>query len=135
MENYSLLMGAAAVMKMAVEMAAVSMEKPSGALPRSAGPEQRLCPPDLGFAMTAALELFMPTYVVYKGRVPGVYEEWQDCLEQVHKFSGNSYKGYATREEAVAQWRAHVGKKKNRLKFLVPLLLTATAVVLYFTLV
>ncbi|KAK1683272.1 hypothetical protein QYE76_044120 [Lolium multiflorum] len=34
MENYS-LMGAAAVMKMAVEMAAVSMEKPSGALPRS----------------------------------------------------------------------------------------------------
>ncbi|KAK1644069.1 hypothetical protein QYE76_061874 [Lolium multiflorum] len=35
MENYSLLMGAAAVMKMAVEMAAVSMEKPSGALPRS----------------------------------------------------------------------------------------------------
>ncbi|KAK1602429.1 hypothetical protein QYE76_037452 [Lolium multiflorum] len=30
-------MGAAAVMKMAVEMAAVSMEKPSGALPRSAG--------------------------------------------------------------------------------------------------
>src|SRR5215208_41696 len=30
MENYSLLMGAAAVMKIAVEMAAVSMEKPSG---------------------------------------------------------------------------------------------------------
>ncbi|KAK1666344.1 hypothetical protein QYE76_054503 [Lolium multiflorum] len=30
MENYSLLMGAAAVIKMAVEMAAVSMEKPSG---------------------------------------------------------------------------------------------------------
>src|SRR5215218_3867698 len=30
MENYSLLMGAAALMKMAVEMAAVSMEKPSG---------------------------------------------------------------------------------------------------------
>ncbi|KAK1662140.1 hypothetical protein QYE76_050299 [Lolium multiflorum] len=42
MENYSLLMGAAAVMKMAVEMAAVSMEKPSGALPRSGVPEQRL---------------------------------------------------------------------------------------------
>src|SRR5215213_10167952 len=30
MENYSLFMGAAALMKMAVEMAAVSMEKPSG---------------------------------------------------------------------------------------------------------
>ncbi|KAK1615872.1 hypothetical protein QYE76_021389 [Lolium multiflorum] len=35
MENYSLLMGAAAVMKMAVEMAAVSMEKPSGGTSRS----------------------------------------------------------------------------------------------------
>ncbi|KAK1649540.1 hypothetical protein QYE76_067345 [Lolium multiflorum] len=33
MENYSLLMGAAAVMKMVVEMAAVSMEKPSGHFP------------------------------------------------------------------------------------------------------
>ncbi|KAK1626624.1 hypothetical protein QYE76_000939 [Lolium multiflorum] len=44
MENYSLLMGAA-VMKMAMEMAAVSMEKPSGALPRPGGvPEQRLSP-------------------------------------------------------------------------------------------
>ena len=76
----------------------------------------------------------MPTYVVYKSRVPGVYEEWQDCHQQVHKFSGNSYKGYMTREEAVAQWRRHVGKK-NRLKILVPLLLTGIAVVPYFTLV
>ncbi|KAK1686316.1 hypothetical protein QYE76_047164 [Lolium multiflorum] len=57
MENYSLLMGAAAVMKMAVEMAAVSMEKPSGALPRSGRCRNRdSCPPDLGFAMAAALE-------------------------------------------------------------------------------
>ncbi|KAK1610559.1 hypothetical protein QYE76_034232 [Lolium multiflorum] len=51
MENYSLLMGAAAVMKMAVEMAAVSMEKPSGALPRSGDVRAEICPQDLGFAM------------------------------------------------------------------------------------
>ncbi|KAK1683825.1 hypothetical protein QYE76_044673 [Lolium multiflorum] len=45
MENYSLLMGAAAVMKMAVKMAAVSMEKPSGALPRLAACGERdSCP-------------------------------------------------------------------------------------------
>ncbi|KAK1645376.1 hypothetical protein QYE76_063181 [Lolium multiflorum] len=58
MENYSLLMGAAAVMKMAVEMAGVSIEKPSGhfLVRRHAGAETR--PPDLGFAMAAALELF-----------------------------------------------------------------------------
>ncbi|KAK1692936.1 hypothetical protein QYE76_009633 [Lolium multiflorum] len=59
MENYSLLMGAAAVMKMAVEMAAVSMEEPSGALPRPARCRNRdSCPQDLGFAMAAALEGF-----------------------------------------------------------------------------
>ncbi|KAK1611375.1 hypothetical protein QYE76_035048 [Lolium multiflorum] len=57
MENYSLFMGAAAVMKMAVEMAAVSMEKPSGGTsPLRQVPEQRLLSPDLGFAMVAALE-------------------------------------------------------------------------------
>ncbi|KAK1685298.1 hypothetical protein QYE76_046146 [Lolium multiflorum] len=46
MENYSLFMGAAAVMKMAVEMAAVSMEKPSGGTsPSGRVPEQRLLSP------------------------------------------------------------------------------------------
>ncbi|KAK1605933.1 hypothetical protein QYE76_029606 [Lolium multiflorum] len=46
MENYSLLMGAAAVMKMAVEMAAVSMEKPSGGTSPSGGvPKQGLLSP------------------------------------------------------------------------------------------
>ncbi|KAK1693953.1 hypothetical protein QYE76_010650 [Lolium multiflorum] len=54
MENYSLFMGAEAVMKMAVEMAAVSMEKPSGALPRSGGCGTETLSPDLGFAMAAA---------------------------------------------------------------------------------
>ncbi|KAK1615762.1 hypothetical protein QYE76_021279 [Lolium multiflorum] len=52
MENYSLFMGAAALMKMAVEMAAVSMEKP-GALPAPACRTETLSP-DLGFAMAAA---------------------------------------------------------------------------------
>ena len=77
------------------------------------------------------------TYVVFEGRVPGVYDEWEDCKQQVHKFSGNCYKGYATREEAVAKWRNHQSKKKNKMKTLVvlPLLLTIAAVVLYFILV
>ena len=50
-------------------------------------------------------------YVVYKGWVPGVYDEWEDCKKQVNKFSGNNYKGYATREEAVAKWRNHLWKE------------------------
>ncbi|KAK1632044.1 hypothetical protein QYE76_006359 [Lolium multiflorum] len=51
MENYS-SSWEQQMMKMAVEMAAVSMEKPSGALPAGAGTET--LSPDLGFAMAAA---------------------------------------------------------------------------------
>ena len=76
----------------------------------------------------------MTWYVVYSGRVPGVYAEWHDCHQQVNKFSGNNYKGYATRDEAVAKWSRHMWKK-NRMKILVPLLLLLTAVVLYSILV
>ena len=31
-------------------------------------------------------------YVVYIGRVPGVYDQWQDCHMQVNGFPGNRYK-------------------------------------------
>ena len=41
----------------------------------------------------------MPWYVVYKGKVPGLYDDWEECRRQVHRFSGNSYKGYATRAD------------------------------------
>ena len=44
----------------------------------------------------------MMWYVVFKGRVPGVYEHWEDALSQVNGFKGNSYKGYATRSIAEA---------------------------------
>ncbi|KAK1677578.1 hypothetical protein QYE76_038426 [Lolium multiflorum] len=80
----------------------------------------------------------MTYYVVFEGRVPGVYEEWEECKKQVHKFSGNCYKGYPTRHEAVAKWRKHQSNKsKMKMKtFLVlSLLLTIVAVVLYFILV
>ncbi|KAK1644055.1 hypothetical protein QYE76_061860 [Lolium multiflorum] len=53
MENYSLLMGAAAVMKMAVEMAAVSMEALRGHFPLRGCRNRDSCPPDLGFAAAA----------------------------------------------------------------------------------
>ncbi|KAK1642734.1 hypothetical protein QYE76_060539 [Lolium multiflorum] len=255
MENYSLLMGAAAVMKMAVEMAAVSMEKPSGALPRSGVPnetpvpgswprwrlededqqretphiavadpyymrdsqlqdgsrtwtkvvqylqsfmlgnkekntillssrvifrlveyddEERLqhnkgvldevilgytknggtfdkkgefirpntgklgfknmidfpCIKQLadsmkevfyvlhhlkGFVEDAEMMCLPPKmmyYVVFEGRVTGVYEECEDYKKQVHKFSGNCYKGYTTRDEAFAKWRKHRSNRR-----------------------
>ena len=70
----------------------------------------------------------MTYYMVFEGRVPGVYEEWEDCKKQVHKFSGNCYKGYATRQEAEAKWRNHQIKNKNKMKTLVVLLLLLTIV-------
>ena len=74
----------------------------------------------------------MKTYVVFEGRVPGVYDEWKDCKKQVYKFSGNCYQGYETREEAVAAWRNH---SKNKMVVLLLLLLLIIIVfIIYFIL-
>jgi viroplasmin and RNaseH domain-containing protein len=74
-------------------------------------------------------------YVVYRGRVPGVYVNWEDCLKQVNMFKGNIYKGYKTMAEAEARWRNHLGEERRRTFFGVTtaVLLTAViAVVVYF---
>jgi viroplasmin and RNaseH domain-containing protein len=47
----------------------------------------------------------MRWYVVFKGKVPGVYDKWEHCFKQVNKFKGNSYKGFKTREEAEARYK------------------------------
>ena len=40
-------------------------------------------------------------YVVWVGRVPGVYETWQETDDQVNGFSNPKHAGgFATREEA-----------------------------------
>ena len=75
-------------------------------------------------------------YVVYQGRVPGVYDEWEDYLKQVNKFQGNSYKGYKSREEAEARYMNHVAEEswRNRMKtgfIVIPILLIVTAFLLY----
>ena len=79
----------------------------------------------------------MTWYVVFEVRVPGVYEEWEDCKKQVHKFSGNCYKGYPMEHEAVAKWRKHQSNKQSKMKTFVvlSLLLTIVAAVLYVILV
>jgi viroplasmin and RNaseH domain-containing protein len=76
-------------------------------------------------------------YVVYRGRVPGVYIHWEDCLKQVNMFKGNSYKGYKTMAEAEARWRNHL-REERRTTFGVTttfLLTTVIAVVVYFIVV
>ena len=38
---------------------------------------------------------------MYRGRVPGVYNSWQTCQEQVTCYIDNSFKGFKTRKEAL----------------------------------
>jgi len=62
-----------------------------------------------------------------------VYEEWKDCLKQVNEFSGNSYKGYKSREVAEEEWRRHGRKKWRNFLVMTTLLLFMVGCVLYFT--
>jgi viroplasmin and RNaseH domain-containing protein len=74
---------------------------------------------------------------VYKGSVPEVYVHWEDCLRQVNKFKGNSYKVYTTMAEAKARWRNHL-LEERRTTFGVTtavLLTMVIAVVVYFIVV
>ena len=80
----------------------------------------------------------MPTYVVYKGKVPGVYDDWEECRRQVHRFSGNSYKGYTTRAEAEDRYAVYLAgerreRRRNRMKtsFITMMLIMMTAALFY----
>ena len=46
----------------------------------------------------------MPWYIVFRGRKPGVYRDWQTCNQQVSVYSNCLYRGYASEEEAVADY-------------------------------
>lgn len=39
-------------------------------------------------------------YVVWQGRVPGIYSDWNSCKNQVDKFAGARYKSFPTLTEA-----------------------------------
>jgi len=48
------------------------------------------------------------TYVVRKGRIPGIYYTWEDCKEQVDGFKGNNYESYVSLEDAEQAWQRHL---------------------------
>ncbi|MCF6299203.1 MAG: ribonuclease H family protein [Thiomicrorhabdus sp.] len=39
-------------------------------------------------------------YVVWQGRTPGIYRDWNSCKQQVEKFAGAKYKSFPTLSEA-----------------------------------
>jgi ribonuclease HI len=53
-------------------------------------------------------------YVVWAGKIPGVYSTWAECQEQVSQFTDAKYKSYPSRAEAEKAysegWKQHWGK-------------------------
>jgi hypothetical protein len=54
----------------------------------------------------------MPWYVVYRGRNPGVYEQWVQCHQQVIGFHNNYYKSFTCKDEAIASYLEFTGEAK-----------------------
>jgi len=56
-------------------------------------------------------------YVVWKGRKPGIYDSWDDCLQQVDRFETAVYKSFKTLEEAEEAYSGksseYMGKTKT----------------------
>lgn len=44
-------------------------------------------------------------YVVWQGRTPGIYTDWNSCKQQVDKFAGAKYKSFPTQAEAEAAFK------------------------------
>lgn len=44
-------------------------------------------------------------YVVWEGREPGVYDNWEDAAEQILEYPGAKYKSFPTQEAAIAAFR------------------------------
>lgn len=52
-------------------------------------------------------------YVVWEGHEPGVYDTWEDALEQITDYPGARHKSFGTREEAIEAFR---GRPEDHLK-------------------
>ena len=56
-------------------------------------------------------------YVVWEGRTKGIFNNWDDCKESIHKYEGAQYKSFSSEAEAIAAskmnyWQC-VQKEKN----------------------
>ena len=64
-------------------------------------------------------------------------DDWEECRRQVHRFSGNCYKGYTTRAEAEARYARYLAgerreRRRNRMKTsFIAMMLIVTAALFY----
>ena len=56
----------------------------------------------------------MAWYVVYRGKVHGVYATWARCNAQVTGFKNNSYKSFPNKEEAEASYFEFMGCEDDK---------------------
>lgn len=47
-------------------------------------------------------------YVVWEGRQPGIYEDWEDAQDQIEGFPGAKYKSFSSKEEATKAYRNYL---------------------------
>ena len=55
-------------------------------------------------------------YVVWKGRKPGIYTDWDSCKAQVHGFAGATYKSFPTKQEAESAFAGAYEKQSSSTK-------------------
>lgn len=55
-------------------------------------------------------------YVVWEGRIPGIYDNWPDCKAQVEGFNGAKYKSFENKLEAEKQYIAGYKQFFSQLK-------------------
>src|SRR3954464_156029 len=94
-----------------------------------------ICELLLTFCLSSACIEQMSSYVVYVGRVPGVYEDWEECRRQVNRVSGNNSKGYPRRGQAGARYVRHLAgeRRRDRMKITyVIMMMLIVAATLYF---
>ena len=80
-------------------------------------------------------EMAKECYVVFIGRVPGVYDHWPDAQAQVDKYPGASHRGFDNRAEAESSYlRWTLRHQRGRwchMYYIVTLLLMLITLVFY----
>jgi len=60
-------------------------------------------------------------YVVWLGHIPGIYNSWQECKQQIEGYQGAKYKAFSDKETAEqafhSDYKDYIGKDIRKVKF------------------